>query len=297
MMKITYFAICLFFLCSSVLVQAQNYSDTEIATIQSNSSAGEGDLYNDTVNKILYIGASSGKLFSIQDLYHKDGKIIDDRTVDVQNNVLSFINVDTFDVSGNVMNIDTDTLIVRGGLQLSSDLEFQNLEETTEISTAIVVDSNGVLYKRPHSEASVEVILIDPTPKTITGAGFVNFHSFTIPGGTLGENHAVRITIFLRRTSGNSNIRLRTSYGGTTMASMPSGNGNTPAKTEVLIYGRNSVNSQGAYIYHSNSGSNGLGFGIATEDSDQDQTFIISGDLGNDAHQWICDFLMVEAIR
>ena len=278
------YIICVLFLLTKMGV-AQYYSDTQIQTIHSNLLANEGDMYLDTINNIQYIGTTNGMLKTIgENIFSNNGEFDTNRTITGNQHNLTISDIDT-------SIIDSKTIDLKGEIKLS------DITQNTEVSKTLVIDDNGRIFSRPPSQAQSDIILIDPTPVTITGSGYQTIHNITIPGGTLDSNHVVRVSLFIRRTSGNSSIRLRAQYDGTTIAQMPNFNGNNPAKTELILFGAGTPNSQRAYIYHSNSGSNGLGTGGTSKDSNQDLILSIQADLNNNSHTWICDFIMVEAIR
>lgn len=56
------FFLTFFILVSTCLIQAQDYTTTEIQTIHANKTAAEGDIYHDTELDIFYLGESSGTL-------------------------------------------------------------------------------------------------------------------------------------------------------------------------------------------------------------------------------------------
>lgn len=278
----------LFFLgliSTSNVVFAQYYTDSQIAVIQSNKTAAEGDLYLDTVNNIQYIGITSGELRAMgNSLYSADGNLLHDRTINGNQNNLVFSNIDSSAIKSNT-------------IELSGDVVLNNIIANDNVSQNLVIDSDGKLYSRPQTQAQSDIIFIDPSVVNITGSGFRTIHEFNLPGGTFGTSNVVRITLFIRRTSGSGTIKIRAEYDGDMIAEMPNFHGNNPAKVEIFAFGAGSTNSQRAYIYHSNSGSSGLDTDSSSKNSNLDLNFKISGDLSSNGNQWTCDFIMVEAIR
>ncbi|MGB0869552.1 MAG: hypothetical protein ACPG6V_07665 [Flavobacteriales bacterium] len=266
-------------------LSAQYYTESQIETINNNESANEGDLYLDTVNNIQYIGITSGHLVTVgNDVYSADGQLLSNRNLDGNQKNLNLVNLDS-------SKIESTTIEFEGNVILN------NVSETTTNTKNLVVDANGRMFTRPETQAQSDIILIDPNPVTITGSGDQVIHDVTIPGGTLGTKNVIRVSLFMRRTSGNSSIRLKVFYGGDLVAQMPGFNGNNPAKSEIILFGAGTTNSQRAYIYHSNSGASGLGTSSTNNDSTTPLTMSIRGDLNNDGHSWVCDFIMVEVIR
>ena len=273
------------FITFSELAKAQYYTESQIAVIQSNKAAAEGDLYLDTTNSIQYIGITSGELRAMgNSVYSSNGKLLNNRTINGDQNNLIFSNIDSSKIESNT-------------IELNGNIVLNNVTENENVSQNVVIDAQGRLFSRPQTQAQSDIILIDPSVVNITGSGFRTIHDFTLPGGTFGTNNVVRITLFMRRTYGSGSVRLRVEYDGDIIAQMPSFNGNNPSKTEIFAFGAGSTSSQRAYIYHSNSGSNGLGTESSSKNSNNDLNIKISGDLGTDWNQWTCDFIMVEAIR
>lgn len=279
------FIFILGFISFSELVQAQYFTDTQISVINSNKTAAEGDLYLDTINDIQYIGITTGELKVVgNSFYSSNGEFQNNRTVDGNQNNLIFSNIDS-------SKIESNTIELNGNIILNS------VTENEDVSQNVVINSDGKLFTRPATQAQSDIILVDPTPITITGSGYRTIHEFSLPGGTFGTNNVVRITVFMRRTSGSSSVRLRVEYDGDIIAQMPNFNGNNPCKTEIVAFGAGTTTSQRAYIYHSNSGGSGLGTESSNKNSANDLNIKISADLGSDGNQWVCDFIMVEAIR
>lgn len=269
----------------SNFVQAQYYTHSEIQSINNNRTAGEGDLYLDTINNIQYIGITSGALRQMgNNLFNSNGQLSDNRMIDGDHHNFILSNIDSSKIESNT-------------IELNGDIVLNNLNENENISRNVVIDSEGKLYTRPVTQAQSDIILIDPSVVTVSGSGYRTFHEFTLPGGTFGNNNVVRITLFIRRTSGSGSIKLRVEYDGDIIAQMPSFNGNNPAKTEIFAFGAGSSSNQRAYIYHSNSGSGGLGTDSSNKNSNNDLNIKISGDLSTNSNQWTCDLIMVEAIR
>lgn len=269
----------------SEITQAQYYTNSQISIIHNNKTASEGDLYLDTVNNIQYIGVTSGQLKAMgNSFYSSNGKLVDNRTLDGNQNNLVFSNIDSSKIESNT-------------IELNGDIVLNNLSENGNISQNLVIDSDGKLYTRPQTQAQSDIILIDPSVVNISGSGYRTIHNFTLPGGTFGTNNVVRITLFMRRTSGSGSVRLRVEYDGDIIAQMPNFNGNNPSKTEIFAFGAGSTNSQRAYIYHSNSGSNGLGTDSSSKNSNNDLNIKISADLSSNSNQWTCDFIMIEKIH
>ncbi len=271
-------------LCTE-LAKAQYFTDTQITIINNNKTASEGDLYLDTINDIQYIGITTGELKAVgNSFYNSNGKLLNHRTINGNQNNLVFSNIDSSKIESNT-------------IELSGNVVLNAITENENVSQNLVIDDNGRLYTRPTTQAQSDIILVDPTPITITGSGFRTIHEFSLPGGTFGTNNVVRISVFMRRTSGSNTIKLRVEYDGDVIAEMPNFNGNNPCKTEIVAFGAGSVNSQRAYIYHSNSGTSGLDTGSSAKNSNNNLNIKISGDLGSNGDQWVCDFIMVEAIR
>lgn len=264
---------------------AQYYTDSQISVIQSNKTAAEGDLYLDTVNNIQYIGITSGELRAMgNSMYSADGNLLNNRTINGNQNNLVFSNIDSSSIESNT-------------IELNGDVVLNNISASDNVSQNLVIDSDGKLYTRPQTQAQSDIIFIDPSVVNITGSGFRTIHDFTLPGGTFGTSNVVRITLFIRRTSGSGSIKIRAEYDGDMIAEMPNFSANNPAKVEIFAFGSGSTNSQRAYIYHSNSGGSGLDTDSSSKNSNLDLNFKISGDLSSNSHQWTCDFIMVEAIR
>jgi len=267
------------------IAKAQYFTDNQISIINTNKTAAEGDLYLDTVNNIQYIGVTSGELKAMgNSFYDSNGKLLSNREIDGDQNNLFFSNIDSSKIESN-------------NIELNGEISLNDITERDDISKNLVIDSDGKIYARPTSQAQSDIILVDPSQITITGSGYRTIHDFTLPGGTFGTNNVVRITLFMRRVSGSGSLKMRVEYDGDIIAQMPNFNGNNPCKTEIFAFGAGTVNTQRAYIYHSNSGSNGLGTENSNKNSNNDLNIKISADLGTDWNQWICDFIMVEAIR
>lgn len=282
-MRIFFFILS--FIAFADMATAQYFTEQQISVINGNKTAAEGDLYMDTTNNIQYIGVTTGELKAMgNSFYSSDGKLNDDRTLDGNLNNLVFSNIDSSKIESNIIELDGDVLI-------------NGVTESDDVSKNLVIDSDGKIYTRPETQAQSDIILVDPSSVTITGSGYRTIHEFNLPGGTFGTNNVVRINMFMRRTSGSGSLRLRVEYDGDIIAQMPNFNGNNPCKTEIFAFGAGSTNSQRAYIYHSNSGSNGLGTDSSNKNSNNNLNIKISGDLSSDGNQWVCDFIIVEAIR
>jgi hypothetical protein len=142
-----------------------------------------------------------------------------------------------------------------------------------------------------------QVLVHDTTSSTAAGSGFQTLKSFTVPGGTLGTANSIRVTAWVRRTSGTGTGQFQITYGGSQIALMAGSSSLTPVKLEIILQATGATGSQRGFIHHSNSGSSGLGTGTAAVDSTINQTLAFQVDLGTDTNVWVCDYILAEVLK
>ncbi len=209
----------------------------------------------------------------------------------------------------------TDDLKVQGNIALDGTtifLDDDNVGAGADINVIASQgsDNDGILrYSATENEwqisndesdlvmvgSGIRVVSSDATASVVSGSGFLNAKTVTIPGGALGTSNTLRVTALSRRISGSGSARFRLNYGGSIVADMMGANSNNPAHIQFYILAKG-TNSQRGYTDHSNSGNTGTGTNLTFIDSTVSQDLILQIDpSGGD--QWTTDYFLVELIK
>lgn len=125
---------------------------------------------------------------------------------------------------------------------------------------------------------------------TVSGTAEATLYSFSVPGGTLGTNNMLRLTIQITALALDStnNLRLRFKYGGTTLASVQITNSTEDTasgkgKVTVVLAGDGATNTQlGTLVFYNDAGlGTHLAQGTSAINSTTAQTLVVTADFGS----------------
>jgi hypothetical protein len=161
---------------------------------------------------------------------------------------------------------------------------------------------NGQWYSRNGSATTEYVLSQSAVSSSVTGTtSETTLASVTIPGGSLGQNGALRIE-FSASWTANTNVKTVTvKLGGTSIGIFSrSGGTETGARSQITVRNRGAQNSQVVSL----PGSTTVVFGVFTstypltlsKDMSQDQTLTITGTLANGADTVTLESYLVEVI-
>jgi len=114
-----------------------------------------------------------------------------------------------------------------------------------------------------------------------------NLYSFSVPGGTLGTNNVLRLTIQITDLDllNGSALTVRFKYGGTTIGSIDFSNqsgsaiNNSKGLITFVLAGDGATNTQlGTALSHISNWGTGIGQGTASVDSTAAQTLAVTAD-------------------
>lgn len=148
---------------------------------------------------------------------------------------------------------------------------------------------------QPLPEVSTPLIHLDTSTSSTSSTNFTTVKSFTLPGGILKTQNAIKIVFYKRRTSTNGSVQIKLRYGGQEF--FTTGNlGNEVGRVEMTLFATGSTASQRAYIDDANTGNSGQKTGTTTVDSSQDQLVEIQLSTNNSSSSFSLDFLSVQAL-
>lgn len=148
---------------------------------------------------------------------------------------------------------------------------------------------------QPLPEVSTPLIHLDTSTSSTNATSFTTVKSFTLPGGILKQQNAIKIVCYKRRTSTNGSVQIQLVYGGQTF--FTTGNlSNEVGRVEMMLFATGSENAQRAYIDDANTGNNGQKTGVTNVSSSQDQLVEIKLKCNNTSSNFSLDFLSVEAL-
>lgn len=130
---------------------------------------------------------------------------------------------------------------------------------------------------------------------TATGAGDVVLLTYALAANTLGTNKGIRVTAFVRRTTGTGQYRMKVKYGGTTFDNGGSLNTNSMV-IECIFWNDGATNAQRGYVGTMTTGGMIHTTNTAAIDSTTSKNITIEVDLSTDADVITLDFASIELL-
>ena len=176
------------------------------------------------------------------------------------------------------------------------DIEEDELYIGTSSGTLRKISNKQVQVDgQPLPEVSTPLIYLDTSTSSTNSTNYTTVKSFTLPGGILKQQNAIKIIFYKRRTSSNGSVQIRLVYGGQVFFTTGSLS-NEVGRVEMTLFATGSENAQRAYIDDANTGNNGQKTGTTTVNSAQDQLVEIQLKTNNTASDFSLDFLSVQAL-
>lgn len=148
---------------------------------------------------------------------------------------------------------------------------------------------------QPLPEVSTPLIYLDTSTSSTNATNFTTVKSFTLPGGILKQQNAIKIVCYKRRSSSTGSVQIQLVYGGQTF--FTTGNlSNEVGRVEMIVFATGSESAQRAYIDDANTGNSGQKTGVTNVGSSQDQLVEIKLKCNNTSSNFSLDFLSVEAL-
>lgn len=272
-----------------------DYITLQVARTTANTVINETVL---TVTKLDGIKGQKGDKGDPGDLtYTSAENIFVNQGGDTMTGSLTLTNNANVTTAGNItLNSDNeaaDAVLTFGNDALAETLRFSDTSNAFEFSDDLI--ASGDIFAQTDRFVP-QIIHFNTTQALITGAGWQTIDSFTLPGGTLGTNNAVRIVVWVDRTTGGGGGSFRIVYGGQTLASMGNNN-NDPARIEFILKGNGTTATQRALLDHSNSGNTGTADGSSTVNSTIDQTVSIQLNLQNSTDIFTRESIVAEVLK
>ena len=193
-----------------------------------------------------------------------------------------------------IQSIHSSQTAAQGDMYL--DVEEDELYIGTSSGTLRKISNKQVQVDgQPLPEVSTPLIYLDTSTSSTNSTNYTTVKSFTLPGGILKQQNAIKIIFYKRRTSSNGSVQIRLVYGGQVFFTTGSLS-NEVGRVEMTLFATGSENAQRAYIDDANTGNNGQKTGTTTVNSAQDQLVEIQLKTNNTASDFSLDFLSVQAL-